>query len=62
MKALQCDRCGYFYLTDGGAVLKLYPNNKKENDKVRLHRVDICPACEYDLNRWFEEGGDKNEA
>lgn len=50
MKALKCDRCGGFYVSDGGKI--------RVNNEATL---DLCPECCEQLKEWLNEMVEKDD-
>lgn len=54
MEAYKCDRCGkYFPKTETCLVLGIEEALKDGESVQRIHRQDLCPACQDQLERWF---------
>lgn len=54
MKAKQCDRCDKFYSTINEHQMKL---TRISTTASRYQKqLDLCPECEADLIKWYEEG------
>jgi len=54
MKAKQCDRCGEFYSKTNEYHMRLARISTTASRYQR--QLDLCPKCEADLIKWYEEG------
>lgn len=57
MKAKICDRCGKFFKISIDTE-ECYNVSKFTPCKTyrKLSRLDMCPACKIDLERWLKDG------
>ena len=60
-KALKCDRCGALYEYDFQLYLRSYYVGK-ECHPYEDKRLDLCPNCQTELEKWIEERKESKNA
>lgn len=54
MITMICDRCKAHYQPN-------YEETLYAISAIECGELDLCPACEKDLERWMDEGSDNND-